>query len=168
MVLDTGELKAANNEEMEKVIRFHTATHLLQQALRDVLGPEIHQMGSDINPERMRFDFNFNRKLTDEELKKVEEIVNEKIQKDLPVSFEEMTFEEAKKSGARAFFKEKYPDRVRVYSIGNSSMGSESAYSREVCGGPHVANTLKIGKFKITKQEAVGAGIRRIRAAIID
>ena len=168
LVLDTGELKAANNEEVEKVIRFHTATHLLQQALRDVLGPEIHQMGSDINPERMRFDFNFNRKLTDEELKKVESIVNEEIQKDLPVSFEEMTFEEAKKSGARAFFKEKYPDRVRVYSIGpDSPVGEEGQpYSKEVCGGPHVSNTLKIGKFKITKQEAVGAGTRRIRAVV--
>ena len=167
LALDTGELKAANNEEMEKVIRFHTATHLLQQALRDVLGDSVEQRGSDITAERLRFDFSFGGKLTDEELKKVEDIVNEKIQKDLPVSFKEMTFEEAKKSGARAFFKEKYPNRVKVYTIGPEHV-ERQPYSKEVCGGPHVANTLKIGKFKITKQEAVGAGIRRIRAAIID
>ncbi len=158
LILDTGELKAATSEEAEKVIRFHTATHLLQQALRDVLGPEAHQMGSDINPERARFDFAFNRKLTEEELKKAEEIVNEKIQQDLPVYFKEMPFEEARKTGALQFFREKYPEKVKVYSIGD--------YSKEFCGGPHVTNTLKIGKFKITKQEAVGAGVRRVRIVV--
>ncbi len=158
LILDTGELKAATSEEAEKVIRFHTATHLLQQALRDILGPDVHQMGSDITPERVRFDFAFNRKLTDEELKKAEDAVNEKIQQDLPVYFKEMPYKEAQKTGALSFFKEKYPDKVKVYSIGD--------YSKEFCGGPHVTNTLKIGKFKITKQEAVGAGVRRIRAIL--
>lgn len=156
LVMNTGELKAASNEEMEKVVKYHTATHLLQQALRDVIGDSVEQRGSDITAERLRFDFICQRKLTDEELKKVEEIVNEKINADLIVSFEEMPFEKAKNSGARAFFKEKYPEIVKVYSIGN--------YSKEICGGPHVENTLKIGKFRILKQEAVGAGIRRIRA----
>ena len=165
LVMNTGELKAASNEEMEQVVKYHTATHLLQQALRDVLGDSVEQRGSDITAERLRFDFVCQRKLTDEELKKVEEIVNEKINIDLPVSFEEMPFEKAKKSGARAFFKEKYPDRVRVYSIGPEHVEGQP-YSKEICGGPHVTNTLKIGKFKISKQEAVSAGVRRIRAVI--
>jgi alanyl-tRNA synthetase len=159
LILNTGELKAATPEETEKVVRLHTATHLLQQALRDVLGPEVHQMGSDITPERARFDFSFGRKLTDKEIKKVEEIVNEKIQKDLPVYFKEMPINEAQKTGALSFFKEKYPEKVKVYFIGD--------YSKELCGGPHVANTLKIGEFHILKQEAIGAGIRRIRAIVL-
>jgi len=158
LVLDTGELKAATSEDAEKVIRLHTATHLLQKALQELFGPEVHQMGSDITPDRTRFDFSFNRKLTDEEVKKVEELVNQAIEKDLPVYFKEMLFEEAKKTGALSFFKQKYPEKVKVYFIGD--------YSKEFCGGPHVSNTLKIGKFKITKQEAVGAGVRRIRATI--
>ncbi len=158
LLLDTGELKASTPEEVEKVTRLHTATHLFQAALREVLGPEVHQMGSDITAERTRFDFSFNRKLTGGEIKKVEDLVNEAIQKDLPVSYRELPIEEAKNTGALYFFKEKYPEKVKVYSMGE--------FSKEFCGGPHVANTLKVGKFKIAKQEAVGAGVRRIRAVV--
>ncbi len=158
LLLDTGELKAANQEELEKVVRLHTATHVLQQALRQVLGEEVKQMGSDITVERTRFDFSFPRKLTEEELRRVESLVNEIVQRDLPVSYEELPIEEAKKTGALFFFKEKYPDRVKVYSVGD--------FSKEFCGGPHVTHTLEIGTFKIVKQEAVGAGIRRLRATV--
>lgn len=158
LILNTGELKAATPEEVEKVTRLHTATHLLQAALRKMLGKEVQQRGSDITAERTRFDFSFPRKLTDEEIRKVEDLVNQAIEKNLPVSVKELPLEEAKKSGALYFFKEKYPDRVKVYSMGD--------FSKELCGGPHVTNTFKVGKFKITKQEAVGAGIRRIRAVV--
>ena len=158
LLLDTGELKAATPEEVEKVTRLHTATHLLQAALRQVLGNEVKQMGSDITAERTRFDFSFSRKLTDEEVRQVEDLVNKQIQKDLAVSCVELPIEEAKKTGALYFFKEKYPAAVKVYSVGD--------FSKEFCGGPHVTNTLIIGKFKIIKQEAVGAGVRRIRATV--
>lgn len=158
LILNTGELKASTPEEVEIVTRLHTATHLMQAALRKVLGEEVKQMGSDITAERTRFDFSFLRKLTDEEVKKVEDVVNGAIQRDLPVSYQELPIEEAKKTGALYFFKEKYPDHVKVYSMGD--------FSKEFCGGPHVTNTLKVGKFKITKQEAVGAGVRRIRAIV--
>jgi alanyl-tRNA synthetase len=158
IVLDTGELKAANQEELQKVIRLHTATHLLQQALRQILGPEISQRGSDITAERARFDFTFSRKVALEELKKLEDLVNQKIQEDLPVSMQEMKFEDAVASGALAFFKGKYPPVVKVYSIG--------AFSKEICGGPHVNRTSEIGKFKILKEEASSAGVRRIRAVV--
>ncbi len=165
LVLDTGELKAGSEEEMKKVIRLHTVTHLLHQALRDVLGDGVEQRGSDINPERARFDFLFNRKLTADELKKVEEIVNEKINQELPVRFKEMPKEDAEKTGARKFFKGNYPPTVKVYYIGSED-DILGAYSKEFCGGPHVENTSEIGKFKIIKEEASSAGVRRIRAAI--
>lgn len=158
LILNTGELKASTPEEVEKVTRLHTVTHMLQQALRTVLGPEIKQMGSDITAERTRFDFAFSRKLTDEEVQRVEQLVNEKIKADLPVSYEELPIEEAKKTGALYFFKEKYPERVKVYSVGD--------FSKEFCGGPHVTSTFVIGTFKIVKQEAVGSGVRRIRATV--
>jgi alanyl-tRNA synthetase len=158
LVLDTGELKAGSEEEMQKVIRLHTATHLLHWALREILGKEVKQTGSDINPERTRFDFSFNRKITAEEIKKVEDLVNQKIQEDPPVSFKEMPKEEAEKTGALHFFKQKYPDVVKVYFIGPSV---------EFCGGPHVERAGEIGEFKITKEEAVGAGARRIRATVL-
>lgn len=158
LILNTGELKAANQEELEKVTRLHTATHLVQAALRKVLGEDVHQMGSDITAERARFDFSFSRKLTDEEVRSVEDLVNGAIQRDLPVNIEELPIEEAKKTGALFFFKEKYPETVKVYSMGD--------FSKEFCGGPHVTNTLKVGKFKIAKQEAVGAGVRRIRISL--
>jgi alanyl-tRNA synthetase len=163
LILDTGELKASNQEELEKVTRLHTATHLLQAALRKVVGDEVKQMGSDITAERLRFDFSFPKKLTPEELNRVEDLVNEVVQKDLPMSYKEMPLEEAKNTGALYFFKEKYPDTVKVYYAGHDL---ESAFSKEFCGGPHVANTLKVGKLKILKQESVGAGVKRIRADV--
>jgi len=163
LILDTGELKAGSQEELSKVLRLHTATHLLQQALREVLGPDVHQMGSDITPERTRFDFSFPRKMTPEEIKKAEGVVNGKIKEDLPVQYKEMPKAEAEKIGALHFFKEKYPDPVKVYYVGNDI---SSAWSREFCGGPHVAHTGEIGHFTIVKEEAVGAGVRRIRGAV--
>jgi alanyl-tRNA synthetase len=163
LVLNTGELKAGSEEELKKVLRLHTATHLLQQALREVLGAEVHQMGSDITPERTRFDFSFSRKMTPEEIKKTEELVNRKIKEDLPVSFKEMSKDEAEKVGALHFFKEKYPDKVKVYYVGKDL---KTAWSKEFCGGPHVTHTGEIGRFKIAKEEAVGAGVRRVRGVV--
>ncbi len=164
LVLDTGELKAGDSEELAKVVRLHTATHLLQQALRDVLGPEVQQRGSDITAARTRFDFSFPRKLTEEEKRKVEDIVNQKIKENLPVSYVELPIEEAKRTGALFFFKEKYPPVVKVYYVGRSL---EDAYSKEFCGGPHVRATGEIGGIRILKEESVGAGVRRIRAALV-
>jgi alanyl-tRNA synthetase len=163
LLLDTGELKAKDEAELKIVTRLHTATHLMQAALRKVLGDDVQQRGSDITAERTRFDFAFPRKLTSEEIKKVEDLVNEAIQKDLPVQFKEMAKSEAEKTGALYFFKQKYPDKVKVYYAGHSL---DEAFSKEFCGGPHVTNTLTIGKFKIVKEEAVGAGVRRIRAVV--
>ncbi len=173
LILDTGELKAANEEELKKVTRLHTATHMLQQALRDVLGPEVKQAGSDITVERTRFDFSFPRKLTPEEIKAVENKVNEKIKENLPMQKVVLPKAEAEKTGALYFFsakggsasggKEKYPDPVNVYFIGKDLKG---AWSKEFCGGPHVSRTGEIGKFKIAKEEAVGSGVRRIRGIV--
>lgn len=146
----------AGNGEIET--KYHTATHLLNAALKLVVGPDTHQRGSNITAERMRFDFNCDHKLTDEEKQKLEEIVNGWIKEDLPVTVEQMSKEEAIKSGAECMFIEKYPDVVTVYSIGN--------ISKELCGGPHVKHTAEIGTFKIKKEEASSAGIRRIKAVI--
>ncbi|MEK7087672.1 MAG: alanine--tRNA ligase [Patescibacteria group bacterium] len=144
-------------------VRYHTATHLLHQALRDVLGSEVQQKGSNITPERLRFDFAFPRKLTEDEKRKVEETVNEKIRSDLPVHKVTLPLKEAVASGALHFFDEKYPDRVLVHYVGNSL---ESAYSKEFCGGPHVGRTGELGMFRIAKEEAVSAGVRRIKAIL--
>lgn len=163
LILDTGELKAGNEEELKKATRLHTATHMLQAALRQVLGPEVQQTGSDITAERTRFDFTFSRKLTAEEVKKVEDIVNEKIKEDLPMQKVVMPKEEAIQTGALFFFKEKYPDPVNVYFIGKDL---KHAFSKEFCGGPHVARTGELVHFKIAKEEAVGAGVRRIRGIV--
>ncbi len=138
--------------------KLHTATHLLHQALREVLGEHVKQMGSDITPQRLRFDFSHSAKLTEDELKKVEDLVNQKIKKDLVVKMEEMPYKEAIKSGALAFFKEKYPEKVSVYAI--------NSWSREICAGPHVNHTGELGHFEITKEESSGAGTRRIRAVL--
>ncbi|MBI2507166.1 MAG: alanine--tRNA ligase, partial [Candidatus Niyogibacteria bacterium] len=162
LILDTGELKAGSEEELRKVTRLHTATHLLQAALREVLGKDVKQMGSDITPERARFDFSFGRKPTSEELKKIESLVNKMIEKNLDVKMKEMDYEEAVKSGALSFFKHKYPKRVKVYGIGEN----DQKISEELCGGPHVSRTSEIGVFKIIKEESVAAGVRRIRAAV--
>ena len=144
-------------------LKYHTATHLLHQALRDVLGPEVRQKGSNITPERLRFDFSFSRKMTDEEKKKVEDIVNAKIKASLPVQKVVLPFAEAGKTGALHFFGEKYGDMISVYFIGDSM---DTSYSKEFCGGPHVKNTSEIGSFKIVKEEAVSQGVRRIKAVI--
>lgn len=145
-------------DHSEITTKYHTATHLLQQALVNVLGPQVAQKGSNITSERMRFDFSFERAMTKEEVKKVEDIVNEQIAKDLPVTMEVMDLEAAKKSGARALFGEKYDKQVSVYTIGD--------FSKEVCGGPHVQHTGLIGHFHIVKEQSSSAGVRRIRAVI--
>ena len=146
----------AGNGEMET--KYHTATHLLNAALKLVVGPDVHQKGSNITSERMRFDFSCDHKLTDEEKSKTEEIVNNWIKEDLPVYVKEMSKDEALKSGAECMFIEKYPDIVTVYFIGE--------VSKELCGGPHVSHTGVLGKFKITKEEASSAGVRRIKAIL--
>ena len=143
--------------------RYHTATHLLHQALRDVLGDTVSQKGSNITTERLRFDFSYDRKLTDDEKQKVEDIINEKIQASLPVKMETLPKEKAIETGALHFFADKYADMVNVYYIGDSL---ESAFSKEFCGGPHVQNTSELGHFKIVKEEAVSQGVRRIKAVL--
>jgi len=163
LVLDTGELKAATQEEVKIVTRLHTATHLLQSALRKVLGEDVHQAGSDITAERTRFDFTFDRKLTDEEVKQVEDLVNKAIQDDLLVKYEELPYEEAIKTNALHFAKEKYPAMVKVYTMDSKY---PEPFSQELCGGPHVEHTQEVGSFKIAKQESVAAGVRRIRGMI--
>ena len=146
----------AGNSEIET--RYHSATHLLNAALKKVIGPDVHQMGSNITEERMRFDFPCDHKLSDEEKKQVEDFVNQWILEDLPVKKEIMSKEDAVASGAECQFLEKYPDMVSVYSIGD--------VSKELCGGPHVEHTALIGHFKIVKEESSSAGVRRIKAVI--
>ena len=146
----------------EQEVRYHTATHLLNAALKVILGKDVHQKGSNITPERMRFDFSCDHKLTDDEKKKVEDLINEWIAQGLDVKCEEMKKDDAIKSGAECMFIEKYPDIVTVYSIGND----KETVSKELCGGPHVKNTSELGHFKIKKEEASSAGVRRIKAIL--
>jgi alanyl-tRNA synthetase len=146
----------------EQEVRYHTATHLLNAALKVILGKDVHQKGSNITPERMRFDFSCDHKLTDDEKKKVEDLVNDWIAQGLDVKCEEMKKDDAIKSGAECMFIEKYPDIVTVYSIGND----KETVSKELCGGPHVKNTSELGHFKIKKEEASSAGVRRIKAIL--
>ncbi len=154
-----GKFKSGLADHSSETTRLHTATHLLLQALKEVLKDDnLMQKGSNITAERMRFDFNFSRKLTDDEIKKIENEVNEQIKKSLPVHFEEMKLTEAKKIGAIGVFEHKYGDKVKVYFIGK--------YSKELCSGPHVSNTKEIGKFKIVKEESSSAGVRRIKAVL--
>lgn len=150
-------------DNSEETIKYHTATHLLNQALTDVLGNHVEQKGSNITPERLRFDFSHPEKLTEEQISQVEAIVNQKIAEALPVEVITLPKEEALKIGARHVFLDKYGNEVTVYYIGNSL---EAAYSKEFCGGPHVKNTSELGQFKITKEEAVSAGVRRIKAIL--
>ena len=145
-------------DHSEIAARYHTATHLLHQALRDILGPHVFQKGSNITAERMRFDFSHPQKMTPEETKRAEDIVNEKIIENINVRHEVMAVEEAKSMGAIGLFEGKYGENVSVYSIGE--------FSKEICGGPHVKYTGEIGKFRIIKEEAVSAGVRRIKAVI--
>ncbi len=150
--------KGGLSESGEMETKYHTATHLLNAALKVVIGKDVHQKGSNITPERMRFDFSCDHKLTEEEKQKVEALVNEWIKQAIPVTVAEMKKEDAIKSGAECMFIEKYPDIVTVYSIGE--------VSKELCGGPHVKNTSELGKFKIKKEEASSAGVRRIKAVL--
>lgn len=153
-----GQFKGGLGGNGEIETKYHTATHLLNAALKVVLGPDVHQRGSNITAERMRFDFNCDHKLSDEEKEKIENLVNTWIKESIPVTSEEMNKDEAIKSGAECMFIEKYPDIVTVYSIGN--------VSKELCGGPHVKNTSELGHFKIKKEEASSAGVRRIKAIL--
>ncbi len=156
--------KSGLADNSETTTKLHTATHLLNQALREVLKEEIQQRGSNITPERLRFDFNFERKLTDEELKKIENVVNKKIQEGLEVKREEMSVDEALKKGAQAVFKERYGDKVSVYSICDKK--GKNQFSCEICAGPHVQDLKELGHFRILKEEAVAAGVRRIKAVL--
>lgn len=153
-----GMFKSGLVEINEKTIKYHTATHLLHQALREVLGGQIVQKGSNITSERLRFDFSYPQKMTKEEIKKVENIVNQKIKEDLKVDYQEMGLEEAKNLNALGIFEEKYKDKINVYFIGN--------FSKEICAGPHVDSTSRLGHFEIIKEESSGAGVRRIRAIL--
>jgi alanyl-tRNA synthetase len=148
-------------DHSEQVIKYHTATHLLHYALRKVLGEQVIQRGSNITGERLRFDFNHPKKLTKEEINKVEEIINAEIKKAHPVNFLITTKEEALETGAIHAFNEKYGDQVKVYYIGDSL---DKAISKEFCGGPHVENTSEIGEIEIYKQDKIGKGLLRIYA----
>jgi alanyl-tRNA synthetase len=153
-----GHFRSGLAERIPATTRLHTAAHLLHEALRRVLGPHVAQRGSNITAERLRFDFAHGEKLTPEQIAAVEALVNEQIQRDLPVSWAEMGVEDAKRAGAIGLFEERYGERVKVYTIGD--------FSKEICGGPHVEHTGELGRFRIVKEEAVGAGLRRIRAVL--
>jgi len=153
-----GMFKGGLQDSSDECTRLHTATHLLHKALKNVLGDHVEQRGSNITKERLRLDFTHPTKMTPEEIKKVEDMVNGAIKRDLPVSFEEMDIDEARKSGAIGLFEEKYGNRVTVYTVGD--------FSKEICGGPHVAQTGELKHFKIAKEEASSAGVRRIKATV--
>jgi alanyl-tRNA synthetase len=161
-----GKFKGGLADTSKETIKLHTAAHLLLESLRRVLGDHVYQKGSNITTERLRFDFSHPDKLTDEEKQKVENLVNEQIQKNLPVNYDEMSLEEAKKIGAIGVFEAKYGKRVKVYIIGDPSTSSGQAFSKEICGGPHIKNTSELGKFKIKKEQSSGAGVRRIKAVL--
>ena len=152
------EFKGGLADHSEQTTALHTATHLLHAALRQVLGTHVGQKGSNITAERLRFDFTHPAPMTKEEIQKVEDLVNEAIKRDLPVTVETMTLEEARESGAIAFFDSKYGEKVTVYTIGD--------FSKEVCGGPHVTHTGDMGHFHILKEQSSSAGIRRIKAVL--
>jgi alanyl-tRNA synthetase len=158
-----GKFKSGLLDDSDATKKLHTATHLLNEALRIVLDkPNLHQRGSNITPERLRFDFNFDRKLTPEEIKKTEDLVNQKIQSNLSIVCNIMPVEKAKKIGAQGMFDDKYDKDVKVYHVG--SIGKE--FSKEICAGPHVDNTKELGKFKIKKESSSSAGVRRIKAVL--
>ncbi len=159
----TGQFKGGLSDHSELVTRYHTATHLMYKALREVLGDHVMQRGSNITTERMRFDFSHPEKMTPEQIAQVEKMVNDVITKDMPVSFVEMSKDDAFAQGALGAFGEKYPEVVKVYTVGDPE---GEYYSKEICGGPHVVCTGEIGKFKIVKEESSSAGVRRIKAMI--
>jgi len=153
-----GHFRGGLAERIPATTRLHTATHLLHESLRRVLGPHVMQRGSNITAERLRFDFAHGERLAPEQIAAVEALVNEQIGRDLPVVWAEMGLEEAKRAGAIGLFEERYGEQVKVYSIGD--------FSKEICGGPHVERTSELRRFRIAKEEAVGAGVRRIRAVL--
>lgn len=153
-----GEFKGGLADTGEATTRLHTATHLLNAALKAVVSPDINQKGSNITPERLRFDFNLSRPMTEEEIRRVEDLVNEKIKENIPVVFAEMPYEQAREEGIVGVFDSKYGDVVKTYSIGN--------FSREMCGGPHAKSTGELGHFKIVKEQSSASGIRRIKAVL--
>ena len=155
---NVAEAKGGLESHSDAAVHYHTATHLLNAALKTLLGKDINQKGSNINDERMRFDFNFPRALTPEELKAVEDLVNEKIAENIPVAFKEMSLDEARKQDFVGVFSSKYGEQVKTYSIGE--------FSKEICGGPHAASTGELGHFRIVKEQSCGAGIRRIKAVL--
>ncbi|MCX6741685.1 MAG: alanine--tRNA ligase [Candidatus Pacearchaeota archaeon] len=161
-----GKFKSGLQDNSEATTKLHTATHILNQALREVLRSDIQQKGSNITPERLRFDFNFDRKLTKEELREVEDIVNQKIKEGLDVERKEMSVDEAIKLGAQAVFKGKYGEKVSVYMICGKDDKDLRPFSCEICAGPHVENIKTLGHFRIIKEEAVAAGVRRIKAIL--
>ena len=145
-------------DHKEATTRLHTATHLLHAALKKVCSPEVNQKGSNITEERLRFDFNLPQPMTAEQIKAVEDMVNEVIEKKVPVVMKEISLEEAKAEGFTGLFESKYGERVKTYTIGD--------FSKEICGGPHVENTGELGKFRIVKEQSCGSGIRRIKAIL--
>lgn len=152
-------------EKDYKIVKLHTATHLLLASLKKLIDENIEQRGSDINEERLRFDFSFNRKLTDEELKKVEDLINQKIQEGLEVDFYETTFGEAIKNGAWGAFKDRYPEKIRVYRIKEKN---GTLFSHEICRGPHVLNTREIKGIKIISHESISSSVKRIKAVLVE
>jgi alanyl-tRNA synthetase len=163
-----GMFKGGLADASEETVKYHTAAHLMLAALRQVLGEGVVQKGSNITAERLRFDFSYSEKMTPEQIKQVENLVNEKIKEDLPVICEEMSLEEAKIKNAMGVFESKYGEKVKVYTIGDFSTSSKdnNIFSREICGGPHVERTGVLGKFKIIKEESSSAGVRRIKAVL--
>ena len=153
-----GQFKGGLADASDETKKLHTVAHLMLEAMRQVIGDHVQQKGSNINAERLRFDFSHGEKLTDEQKQEIEKIVNEQIKADLPVSCAEMTLDEARKLGATGVFDQKYGEKVKVYSIGE--------FSREICGGPHVENTGELGEFKIKKEQSSSAGVRRIKAIL--
>ena len=156
--LEKGQAKGGLESRSEQAVRYHTATHLLNAALKKVLSPDCNQKGSNINDERMRFDFNFDRPMTEDEIRQVENLVNEKIKEDIPVVYREMGLEEARKENFVGVFDSKYGETVKTYSIGE--------FSREMCGGPHAKSTGELGRFRIVKEQSSSAGVRRIKVTI--
>ncbi len=161
-----GKFKGGLADQSEETTKLHTAAHLLLEALRRVLGPHVEQRGSNITAERLRFDFSHGEKMTDEQKKQVEDLVNMDISKGYEIKYEEMTVDEAKKSGAAGVFESRYGEKVKVYMVGDFTSINQDIFSKEICGGPHVENLANLGTFKIQKEESSSAGVRRIKAIL--
>lgn len=162
-----GKFKGGLANQSEATTKLHTTAHLLLEALRRVLGPHVEQRGSNITAERLRFDFSHHEKMTDEQKKEVEDLVNKAISQGYDVKCEEMSLEEAKKSGASGVFESRYGERVKVYSVGDFSSPSGHVFSKEICGGPHVETLANLGHFMIQKEESSSSGVRRIKAVLV-